>query len=213
MQGPTERFRCRRRGLALSELLLVVVTLTVLLGLVVSLARRVRRESAHALASRVLAELDQTLALYRQREATLPDVPPLLPVDGDWSPFAARPTEEALAVRVLANNRGAVALLRPGTVEDAGSPAAAVGSLLYNGQTLRDPWGTPIAFMAGGSPLIGTAPGDAPFFFSAGPDGQFLTRDDNVYSYESAIEPAVEAAPGDAASPAPPGQGGQVDNL
>ncbi len=210
--------RRARTGLALSELLLVIVTLTVVLGLVVSLARRVRRESAHALASRVLAELDQTLAGYRQREARLPEIPSLLPADDEWAPFAARPTEAALAARVLENNRRAVTSLRPGSVDDAGSPAAALGSLLYDGQTLRDPWGTPIAFMASGSPLIGTAPGDGPFFFSAGPDGRFLTRDDNLYSYETAsteAEPAAGRAGGVSLAPSPAGAGGgeQVDNL
>jgi len=32
---------------------------------------------------------------------------------------------------------------------------------------------------------IGMAPGNEWFFFSAGPDRQYLTRDDNQYSYEA----------------------------
>src|SRR5947208_2853468 len=49
---------------------------------------------------------------------------------------------------------------------------------LYNEVTLHDPWGSPIVFMPRQHPLIGLAPIDKPFFFSAGPDRRFLTRDD-----------------------------------
>ena len=37
-------------------------------------------------------------------------------------------------------------------------------------------------------PLIGMPFGDVHFFFSAGPDRKFLTRDDNLYSYETSAE-------------------------
>ena len=33
-------------------------------------------------------------------------------------------------------------------------------------------------------PLVGTAPNDRFFFFSAGPDRLYLTQGDNLYSYE-----------------------------
>jgi hypothetical protein len=36
---------------------------------------------------------------------------------------------------------------------------------------------------AGFNPLV-TAPGNRPFFASAGPDGDFQSPDDNVYSFE-----------------------------
>jgi hypothetical protein len=74
---------------------------------------------------------------------------------------------------------------------------------LYNGRILADAWGNPIVFMPDQHPAIGMAPmrstglsgpttrpsagGEATFFlFSAGPDGRYLTREDNVYSYEQA---------------------------
>ena len=42
-------------------------------------------------------------------------------------------------------------------------------------------------------PAVGTAPGNHYFFVSAGPDGHFLTRDDNLYSYEGSGTKAFEA--------------------
>lgn len=67
-------------------------------------------------------------------------------------------------------------------------PARRFGELpisLYDEVTLRDAWGSPIAYMPAQHPAIGLPPRDRPsFFFSAGPDGKYLTRDDNLYSYE-----------------------------
>jgi type II secretory pathway pseudopilin PulG len=54
----------------------------------------------------------------------------------------------------------------------------------YDEVTLRDAWGSPIVFMPQQHPAIGMAPHNPSFFFSAGPDGKYLTRDDNLYSYE-----------------------------
>jgi hypothetical protein len=64
--------------------------------------------------------------------------------------------------------------------------------IIYDRGTLRDAWGSPIVFMPGQHSLIGMAPsrsgGDEAFFFSAGPDRKYLTREDNLYSYD---EPEV----------------------
>ena len=60
---------------------------------------------------------------------------------------------------------------------------------VFNGVQLRDAWGSPIVFMPTKHPWVGTAPRTrSAFFFSAGPDRQYLTQDDNLYSYE---DPAV----------------------
>lgn len=183
------RRRRGRWGLAVSELLLVVVSLTLVLSIIVSLSRRVRRESSHDLAERVLVELDAALAAYRVRTGQLPEVTPLLEGDSE-----ADVTESVLATRGLVNNRQAVAALQvAGRADGAAAEGAeaedvvldTLGLILFDGSTLRDPWGTPIVYMAGGSRLVGTAAANRPFFFSAGPDGQYLTRDDNIYSYEA----------------------------
>jgi hypothetical protein len=61
---------------------------------------------------------------------------------------------------------------------------------------LHDAWGGPVVFMTHQHPSIGMAPGDRPFFFSAGPDGRYLSREDNLYSYESGQElPSLPAQP------------------
>lgn len=216
-----------RRGLALSELLLVVVSLTLLLSIIVSLSRRVRRESAHDLAERVLVELDAALAAYHAQTGQLPDVTPLLPEDGE-----ANVTEAVLATRGLVNNRQVVEALqvagradrsadRPEDATEAGEPDVVLdtlGLILFDGSTLRDPWGTPIVYMAHGSRLVGTAAANRPFFFSAGPDGQYLTRDDNIYSYEATRptpaepEPLPPEPPESPTSPAPTDSGDWVDS-
>ena len=59
---------------------------------------------------------------------------------------------------------------------------------VYDDSGLRDAWGSPIVFMPAKHPWVGTAPRDKVyFFFSAGPDRDYLTRDDNLYSYEEIV--------------------------
>ncbi len=52
-------------------------------------------------------------------------------------------------------------------------------------QTLRDAQGSPIVFLQRMHPSIGMELDDRPFFFSAGLDRKYLTREDNLYSYEA----------------------------
>ena len=59
----------------------------------------------------------------------------------------------------------------------------------YNEVNVLDAWGSPIAYMPSQHPLIGMAAGDRSFFFSAGPDRRYLTRQDNLYSYEAGPSP------------------------
>jgi hypothetical protein len=53
----------------------------------------------------------------------------------------------------------------------------------YDGQCVRDAWGSPIVFMASMNPAVGMA-AKGWFFFSAGPDRKYTTKSDNLYSYE-----------------------------
>ena len=62
---------------------------------------------------------------------------------------------------------------------------------IYDGTTLRDAWGTPVVYVAMGAPSVGNARTGRPFFFSAGPDRQFLTVLDNQYSYDRSYEKAA----------------------
>jgi hypothetical protein len=200
----------RRRSchaLALRELLLVVALLTVAFGLMVSLARRVRSEAAHSLVQAELLELEDALALYVREYGALPQVTPLVPEGPDGTVLATLSAEDEprLAARALEQNRALVRILGVGALrEDADSPLGGVSAMMFDGSLLLDPWGGAIAYLPAGRPEIGTATGDAPFFFSAGPDGLFLTRHDNFYSYEVRAADALELESRTASSSAPP---------
>lgn len=209
--------RRTRAALALRELLLVIALLTVAFGLMVSLARRVRSEAAYSLVQQELLELEDALAQYRRRYARLPDVPSLIPpvnpintgAGGGPTPSAASAAgstalvtkleprhEDLLRNAARVQNRALIKALGVGIEESAAEALGGVSSMMFDGLTLLDPWGRPIAYLPAGRAEIGTAAGDAPFFFSAGPDGLYLTREDNIYSYE-----ALAAIPLDDASP------------
>ena len=161
------------------EMLTTVALLIIVLGLMVSLARYVRRRSADELTRKMLVNLHAAMVEYTRQYGPLV-VPPLL------DPKETRPVVDELALEraALANNRQLVQVLR--AHKDLSDKAFRDLPLsLYDEATLRDAWGTPIVFMPGMHRLVGMAPGNEWFFFSAGPDRQYLTRDDNHYSYET----------------------------
>ena len=71
----------------------------------------------------------------------------------------------------------------------AGGPFNDLSIANYNEVNVLDAWGSPIVYMPSQHPLIGMAAGDRSFFFSAGPDRKYLTRQDNLYSYEAGPSP------------------------
>jgi hypothetical protein len=99
----------------------------------------------------------------------LPDIPELVQP-------GQKLEESVLMPHALANNGAFVRLLA--LKQDRAGYAS-----LSNG-LLTDPWGTPYVFMPHQNQAIGLAPQDRSFFFSAGPDRKFLTKDDNLYGYE-----------------------------
>jgi hypothetical protein len=180
----TASLRCRRRcggrgAFTLVEMLTTVAVLVIVLGLMVSLARRVRSQSAKALTERVLLKLDDLMAQYVNHNHRLPAVAAFVP-DG------IKPEEALLQQTALRNNRELVQVLRGQA--DLARAFSDLPISVYDDATLRDAWGTPIIFMPRFHPAVGMAPGDQYFFVSAGPDGHFLTRDDNLYSYEGPDE-------------------------
>jgi hypothetical protein len=166
-------------------MLTTVALLIIVLGLMVSLARYVRRRSAEELTRRILVNLHSAMLDYVQQggiggqPATIPTFEPLI------DPKDPRGTEEGSLQRTaLINNRQFVLFFKA----HKGLPGKAFRDLplsIYDEATVRDAWGTPIVFMPGMHRQIGMAPGNEWFFFSAGPDRQYLTRDDNQYSYEA----------------------------
>ncbi|MGA2582748.1 MAG: type II secretion system protein [Tepidisphaeraceae bacterium] len=170
----------RRAGFTIVEMLTTVAVLIIVLGLMVSLARHVRAASAEQSTRDILHQLDEAMAIYIQRnDGQLPDVPLLL------SDNINVPAENELKLAALRNNQAFVRALN-----NAGLLAGRFDdlSIAYFDETqVRDAWGTPIVFMPHMHPAVGMNPRGW-FFFSAGPDRQFLTREDNLYSYEQPAE-------------------------
>jgi hypothetical protein len=156
-----------------------VAVLVILLGVMVSLARHVRAASADGLTKDVLHRLDAAMAVYVHQCGSIPAVPEFI---GDQQV----PAETALRRAALRNNESFVHALKSvgllnGTFDD-------LSIAYYDEVRVRDAWGSPIVFMSHMHPSIGMNP-KGWFFFSAGPDRQYLTRDDNLYSYD---QPAVQ---------------------
>ena len=184
----------RRSAFTMVEMLVTVAGLIILLGLMVSLARYVRERAAVALTKELLRQLDDLTTQYAQRNnGQLPSVapfpPPVPPPASNSGKQASEGWDEnnpaqrrALLEAALENNRRFVAVLKA----ESGSTAT-LNNLplsMYNDVVLRDAWGSPIVFMPSKHPLVGTAPNNRYFFFSAGSDRLYLTQDDNLYSYE-----------------------------
>ncbi|MDQ3439617.1 MAG: type II secretion system GspH family protein, partial [Planctomycetota bacterium] len=164
----------RRRGFTLIEMLTTVAVLVIVLGLMVSLARDVRNRSAERVTKDLLTKLDRMMAHYVERNnQTLPPITALVEA-GD---AAAEPVDDPyLKAAALHNNADLARAMRAQADASDLSPS------------FFDAWGNPVVFMPRQHPAIGMAGGDRFFFFSPGPDGKFLTREDNLYSYEVASE-------------------------
>jgi type II secretory pathway pseudopilin PulG len=248
MHGPLRTFRPssprprRRAGFTLIEVATTVAVLIIVLGLMVSLARQVRKQAGMTLTKDLLRRLDAAMAQYAARNGgKVPAVTPFPPPAGPNTaaspgiaaapgipagPGAAaqtRPADASAAVtaataaavgsspsrdardlaedtepvpdpRALleaarANNRDFVAALKGEGGPGGGNGMGTMGDMpasMYDEVYLRDAWGSPIVFMPFKHKWVGTAPGGRSFFFSAGPDRDYLSQDDNLYSYEDA---------------------------
>jgi hypothetical protein len=153
----------------------------VILGLAINMAKRIREESADRLTRQTLQRLAQMMDNYiTAHDGNLPEITPLL--------STAHLDDATLVKSAELNNAAFLHCLHllPVLPTDRSVSEVFIGLRWKSpGQPiLEDPWGTPIVFMPRQSPVIGMAPGDRPFFFSAGPDRNFLTKQDNLYSYE-----------------------------
>jgi len=166
----------RRSGFTLVEFLTTVALLIIVGGLMVSLARYVKTRSAHLLTVELLSKLEQAMERYHADTRRMPAVHAFEPAQGG--------VHDTMMRNARLNNADFIRALR--TREDLSTRL--FGNLpitIYDERTVRDAWGSPIVFMPRMIPEIGMAPDDSFFFFSAGPDGRFLTRDDNLYSYDT----------------------------
>lgn len=156
-----------------------MAALVILLGLMVSLARDVRARSAGALTAEILTRCEKLMAEYQKRTGALPAVTSIVANAG------AGVVGGEASVNDLAeeNNREFVqAFLR---VLPAGEISGLIRYDSDNPVRLDDAWGDPVVFMPHSDSSIGLSPDNRFFFFSAGPDRQYLTRDDNLYSYDA----------------------------
>jgi type II secretory pathway pseudopilin PulG len=165
------------RGFTLIETLTTIAFLIILLGLMVSLARHVRAASADGLTKDILRRLDTAMDAYVRQYGAIPLVPEFI------SPSQI-PPEAQLRRAAEANDEAFTRALKSvgllnGTFDD-------LSIAYYDEVRVRDAWGSPIVFMSHMHPAIGMNP-KGWFFFSAGPDRQYLTRDDNLYSYDQPV--------------------------
>jgi hypothetical protein len=174
--------RAGRPAFTILELLTTIALLVVVMGLMVSLARFVRTSSAEQLTRTLLIQMDQALAEYAARHGgAIPPVP-ALPSNVD---------EAQLAEALQQSNQQLVRTLRQSQMEASAAPGGQVTGetgrlpeVLAGELVIRDAWGQSIGYLPQQHPQIGMAPQNRPFLFSAGPDGRYLTRQDNLYSYE-----------------------------
>lgn len=173
-----------RRAFTLIEMLTTVAALVIVLGVMISLARDVRTRSADLLTRRILVELDRLVDQYRagslgalpqSARSAYPAAPRLL-TEQDLP-------EKALRERADANIKEIVRTLKQRFDLDTELRELSIAN--YNEVEVLDAWGSPIVYMPAEHPRIGMAVGNRSFFFSAGPDRQYLTRQDNLYSYEA----------------------------
>jgi hypothetical protein len=158
-------------------MLTTVAVLIILLGLMIDLAGYVRNRSANDLTRQVLAGLDVAMNQYITKYQAMPQPHPFAR-DSDLNE-----DEDALLQSALENNRDFVAALKADNLL-GGDVFSHLPLSIYDGITLNDAWDTPIVFMPASHAKIGMAPEGKGFFFSAGPDRQYKTREDNLYSYE-----------------------------
>ncbi|MGD0139416.1 MAG: hypothetical protein ABSD28_11110 [Tepidisphaeraceae bacterium] len=161
------------------EALTAVAILVIVVGLMVSLSRHVRAASADVLTKEVLRRLDAAMAAYVHQNGTIPVIPPFI---GDQQ----IPPEIQLRRPAERNDEAFVRALKSAGLLTGRFDDLSIA--YYDEARVRDAWGSPIVFMSHMHPAIGMNP-KGWFFFSAGPDRQYLTRDDNLYSYD---QPAVQ---------------------
>jgi prepilin-type N-terminal cleavage/methylation domain-containing protein len=173
--------RSRSRGFTLLEMLTTVAVLIILLGLMVDLAGYVRNRSATDLSRQVLGALDVAMAEYVSKAGKEPEKYP--PIAAFTNTTELSEDEQTLLDNARQNNRDFVAAMESQGLLKR-EPFASLPVLIFDRATLNDAWHTPIVFVPESHSRIGMAPSGKGFFFSAGPDRLYKTREDNLYSYE-----------------------------
>jgi hypothetical protein len=156
-------------------MLTTVAALVIILGLAVQLAQLVRKRQAGHSTRELLARLDRAMSQYKDLQPALAAIPQLL--DRPMSTY----NDADLQRQAVENNKAFVKAAREAS---RGYLFKGLSFSMFDDTTLRDAWGTPVVYMPPGAKNIGIAPQNRYFFLSAGPDRQFTTLIDNLYSYE-----------------------------
>ncbi|MFT3788995.1 MAG: hypothetical protein QM770_22950 [Tepidisphaeraceae bacterium] len=157
-------------------MLTLIALLAIALLLAVSVARHVRATSAQELTRNRLSQLVLATKLYLADHGNA--VPTLELIE------AGAPEESSVRAWARTSSIWFVERMDAWQTEcDAQAPPKARGPAVDD-TLMRDAWGSPIALLARPHSTIGLSPGEGPFFFSAGPDREYLTVFDNLYSYE-----------------------------
>jgi hypothetical protein len=155
-----------------------IALLVIVLGLMISLARHVRASSADGLTKDILRRLDTAMTAYVRQYGSIPTVPEFI------DPKQTSLAESQLRQSAERNDESFTRALKSvgllnGVFDD-------LSIAYYDEVRVRDAWGSPMVFMSHMHPAIGMTP-KGWFFFSAGPDRQYLTRDDNLNSYDQPV--------------------------
>ena len=161
----------RSQGFTLIEMLTVVAGMVIVSGLMISLARHVRASSAQEGTQRILTDLAAAVEQYMTSFGQAPPIIAGLTPTGEVQ-------EQEVQSMANRNSNEVLRMLRPRAITHD------FLATLTDSALLRDAWGSSIIYLPSMHPQLGMAPGDKPFFVSAGPDRKFLTREDNLYSYE-----------------------------
>ena len=173
MRSKTEG-RTRIAGFTLIEAMTVVAFLVIVLGLMISLSRHVRAASADGMTKDILRRLDEAMDAYVHQFGSIPPVP-------EFISDQAVPPESELRRPAERNDEAVIRALKSVGLMNRRFDDLSIA--YYDEVRVRDAWGSPIVFMPHMHPAIGMNP-KGWFFFSPGPDRQYLTRDDNLYSYD-----------------------------
>jgi len=196
------RARPMPTGFSLIEMLIVIALVVVLAGLTVVVGRGVVAKAKVDQCRQLLLTLDATLTEYQADKGAIPPFVrrAYLPPTGQGT--ADRRTWREVAVYIEQVKGYAGIDKQLGTIDAsflvkreqiykdlAGYPYA--GQVAADPRpSVRDPWGMEILYIHPSEDnedsfrLFGTPLNERPYFMSAGPDGEYETLEDNLYSYE-----------------------------
>ncbi len=199
----THSLACRRRvGFSLVEMLMVIALVVVLAGLTVVVGRSVIGKAKIDQCRQILQALDATLTEYQAEKGAIPPFVRRAYRPPDRINALAQRTRREVAV-YLEQVKGYTGIDKQlGTIDASflvkrDQIYTDLAGYIYAGEvrddprpSVRDPWGMEILYIHPTAEnedafrTFGKALNERPYFMSAGPDSEYETVADNLYSYE-----------------------------